>query len=145
MVAGFYHKFNILKYRLLFTLMQSDEPLTTLDISQRIGISRKSVTDALSHYHRHGYGYTKRLSVKKGKFHLYIITKRGVESYISYDKLFRAGKSLNRLKLKSEKMASVTDYFGISKSGEALGLTKNDIPKLVGLKKRILDSDEHSK
>jgi hypothetical protein len=144
MGTGLYHKYNILKYRVLHVLYSANEPLTTLAIANKIGIDRKRITDALSHYHRHHYGYTKRLKTKQGHYHLYTITKRGTEAYLSYDKRFRSGKSLNRLKLTSEKVDSVLDYFGINQSGIKKGLNINDIPELAGLKKRNLDTNEDS-
>jgi len=143
MATGFYHKFNTLKYRILHVLIRANEPLTTIDIAYEIGIERKRVSDALSHYYTHGYGYTKRLKIKRGKYHLYTISKKGIEAYKQYDARFKQGLSLNRMKSKSQKMNSVLDYFGVNKIGQELGISKDDIPKLAGLKKRNLDTNEH--
>jgi len=136
MVAGFYHAFNVLKYRVLHVLVQADQPLTSLEIAERIGIDRKRVTDSLYHWHKHNYGYVRRLKTKKGKYHLNVVAKNGVKAYVSYDELFRKGLSLNRKSAHPKKMSSTLDYFGVNKLGETLGYTKEDLPELAGLKKR---------
>jgi hypothetical protein len=134
--TGFYHQFNVLKYRVLYTLFKADQPLTSLEIAERIGIDRKRVTDELYHWHKHSYGYVRRLKTKKGKYNLHVIAKNGVKAYLDYDKRFKKGLSLNRKQSSPKKMTSTLDYFGVNKLGETLGYTKEDLPELAGLKKR---------
>jgi AraC-like DNA-binding protein len=134
--TGFYHSFNVLKYRILHVLVQANQPLTTLEIAQKIGIDRKRVTDAFYHWHRCNYGYVSRLRVKKGKYYLYKVAKHGIEAYVSYDARFKKGLSLNRKTSSPKKMHSTLDYFGINEKGKELGISISDIPELAGLKKR---------
>jgi hypothetical protein len=142
MASGFYHSFNVLKYRILHVLVKADQPLTSLEIAQKIGIDRKRVTDSLYHWHRCQYGYVRRLKVKKGKYYLYVAAKHGIEAYVAYDVLFKKGKSLNRKSAHPKQMASTLDYFGVNKLGEELGYTKDDLPELAGLKKRNQSESE---
>lgn len=122
---------------MLRVLVLSDEPLTTLDIAEKTGLDRKRITDCMSRWHRNGYGYTKRLKTKRKQFHLYVISKKGIESYKKYDSRFKRGEGLSLKKSKAQKVDYVLNYFGINKSGLKLGLTINDIPGLAGLKRNL--------
>lgn len=145
MASGFYHSFNVLKYRVLYVLVNATQPLTTLEIAQKIGIDRKRVTDEFYHWHRNNYGYVRRIKVKKGKYYLNVIAKNGIKAYISYDERFKKGLSLNRKSASPQKVESVLDYFGISEKGKELGYDKKDIPELAGLKKRDLSKSDIDK
>lgn len=145
MASGFYHQFNILKYRVLHVLVRANQPLTSLEIAMKIGIDRKRVTDELYHWYRNNYGYARRLTVKKGKYYLYAVGKNGIKAYINYDERFKKGLSLNRKTANPKKMSSTLDYFGINKHGKELGYTHEDLPNLAGLRKRDLSKSDNIK
>lgn len=144
MATGFYHhKYNVLKYRILFVLVNATQPMTSLEIAQKIGIDRKRVTDEVYHWHRCQYGYVKRKG-KRGRYYLYVIGKHGIRAYVQYNDRYSKALSLNLKSLAPQKMSSTLDYFGISQKGKDLGYSKDSLPELAGLKKRNLDKDGHS-
>lgn len=103
---GYAHKTNFLKFRILETLINSEEPLTTRDIEKITGIQYTTISSAMSRYQkihkRSGttieLPYIQRLA-KKGPngLYRYKITQKGIEAYFLYLQRIRRGFSLKRV------------------------------------------------
>lgn len=133
MASLYYHKYNVLKLKILTVLYNAKTPMSAQDIADALKMERKRVTDALCHWHKNSFGYTKRLSEKPqhSKAYLYKITDKGIKHLGTYEKFFSENKNLNIQSIKHEKYASKMDYYGISKTGIEMGYTQEDIPELM--------------
>jgi hypothetical protein len=135
MATGYYHKYNVLKHKILWTLGRSEEPLTAQQIADMMMIDRKRVTDALYHWHSEGYGYTQRMKRKAEgtKAYRYKITEKGRKVCQVY-----SNRVVNRLELniskKNQRVTSSIDYYGINKHGEEMGLTEEKLQEMMHIK-----------
>lgn len=131
--SGYYHRYNFLKFKILWVLGRSEEPLTAQQIADTIGIDRKKITDALGHWHSKQYGYTQRMKRKaeKSKAYRYQITKKGREILQVYDNRIRNRLQLNISKKNKQPANSSMDYYGINKKGEEMGLTKEKLYEMM--------------
>jgi hypothetical protein len=86
--TGYYHKYNFLKFRILEALAWSTKPLTTRDISDKIGVPISKIQVAIANYRRKDIPYILRLQKKaEGKtrrLYRYKITKSGMKAYYEY-------------------------------------------------------------
>lgn len=134
--SGYYHKYNVLKYRIFGALLRFEEPATAQEIAKILGVDRKRVTDALYHWHKEGYGYTQRMKRKAegSKAYRYKITEKGKEAFEGYANRTSNLLNLNKRK-KYQRMTSHLDYFGINRYGVEIGITKeNFMEKAWGVK-----------
>ena len=157
--TGYYHKNNVLKFRILEAAFHlPSETFTTRDIEAATGIDFKTVGGALGHYHKVGIGYFKRMP-KKGSGHghpyRWKLTKKGIVAYNAYLMRIKRGFDLNRRstkikhmpsygKFKFEKPKSLEDlkllpgqlegYIGITKLGaEEMEITEDNLIEVAGL------------
>ena len=129
-----YHKYNVLKYRILTTLykakLNGEGALTCQQIADRIGVDRKKITETLSKWSAYKYRYTRRLSKKakgsNGKAFRYIITSYGLATLRMYEKRISQGKDLN-CKSAYKPARDIESYIGIKQKGLSLGITTDDI------------------
>lgn len=92
------HKFNFLKFLIMWVLFDSDRPLTAKEIAEKIHVPAQNVSQALYSYHKHRYHYFRRLQPARGSgtnAYRYNINKRGVEYYLQYVKRVKLGFDLN--------------------------------------------------
>jgi len=134
--TGYYHRYNVLKYRILNVLAHYDkEPMTAQEIADLLGTERKRVTDALGYWHKEGYGYTQRMKRKaeRSKAYKYQVTKKGREILQVYINRMKSGMELNISK-KNARVKSTADYFGINKHGKETGITQEKLLEIVHVK-----------
>jgi hypothetical protein len=155
MASNTYHKLNVLKFRIMETLVKSrPTSLTCNEIAKKTGIPVNKISRAMSHYHSHSYGYFHRLKKKEHRAYRYSITKYGRSTYLKYLKRIKIGFDLNCKATKIKRMANFRglhkiiiktaadleispeqfqDYLGITPQGRKLGLTQADVLRLSGL------------
>jgi hypothetical protein len=133
--TGYYHKNNVLKFRILeAAIFLPFETFTTRDIEAATGIDFKTVGGALGHYHKVGITYFRRMP-KKGAGHghpyRWKITKKGIEAYLAYLMRIRRGFDLNRRSTKIKRMPSY-GKFKYEKLNSLEGLKLEDLKLLPG-------------
>lgn len=136
MATGYYHRYNVLKYRILSILAHYDDPMTAQEIANLLGgVERKKVTDALGYWQSEGYGYTQRMKRKADgtKAYRYKITKKGREILQVYINRMKSGMELNISK-KNARVQSTVDYFGINKYGIEMGITHEKLLEIARVK-----------
>jgi hypothetical protein len=96
--TGFYHKYNFLKFRILEALAWSPKPMTTKEISDKIGVPFVRISVAIKTYLDKGIPYIQRLKKKRCRAFRYKITKSGMKAYVEYLIRIERGLGLNRLR-----------------------------------------------
>jgi hypothetical protein len=136
MATGYYHKYNVLKHKILWALGRSEEPKTAQQIATAMGFDRKRVTDELYHWHKEGYGYTQRMKRKAegSKAYRYKITEKGRKVCEVYGNRMQNKLQLNISKKNQQRVTTGLDYYGINKHGEEMGITQEKLLEIVHLK-----------
>lgn len=117
MASKYYHKCNVLKFRILEVLVQAKKPMTAKEIAEAGKIDYKRVCSALCHYKKeNNFPFINRLK-KKGAngAYRYKITKSGLAMYIAYRRRIELGVDLNRYRKVPVK---VDAYYGCIKPKE---------------------------
>ena len=112
--TGYYHKNNVLKFRILEAAVNlPSETFTTRDIEAATGIDFKAVGGALGHYHKVGIKYFRKMP-KKGSGHghpyRWKLTKKGIDAYQAYLMRIKRGFDLNRQSTKIKRMRATGNF-----------------------------------
>lgn len=92
MATGIYHKFNVLKTRILSAHMVEwpnpgwQRPYTNREVAQKLGVPINKISDAMRHYQKQEHHkYFKRLKpLKSTTAYRYEITKYGIQYLFQY-------------------------------------------------------------
>lgn len=139
---GIYHKYNVLKYRILNLLyitytnvegeasLSESKWLSTPVIGEILGVETGAFTGMLNKYRK--YGLIKRSQRRykpKGASHSsykWTITERGMLVYFDLKNRLEHGQTLNR-----KEHGKLTSYVGLTKQGALeFGLTKEDTKEI---------------
>ena len=139
MATGYYHKYNYLKYRILFALKKLGGTGTAQEIANVLHLDRKRITDELYHWYAKDFGYVQRLPGKNDgiKAYRYKITNKGLETFNFYH------PQIKNLTLphtqKNIRVGSVVGFFGISQAGVEMGIEPDEFAAF--LKQTQTDND----
>lgn len=129
MATGVAHKFNAMKFKILMSVLRNPNLyVTTREIADDIDAPITNVSKIINTWHNRNYGYLSRLP----KFHQnqgykYKILKHGVRSVIQYKRRMSLGFDLN-CTTKHIYPQKVDCYTRITRRGEEMGLTEEDLP-----------------
>jgi hypothetical protein len=113
MASYCYHKYDFLKFRIAESLYKVyPQSLTVKQISDATGVSTGNISRVLSHYHKNGFAYFRRMRIKGTKAFRYRLNKKGGRMYIRCLHCIRLGFDLNPNRETPVKMAT---YQGIKK------------------------------
>ncbi len=68
---------------------------TAISLAEKIGHDAKKIGILLRYYHKHHYGYFRRLKVKDGRRYRYTLTKKGTIALLQYRRRMAFGFDLN--------------------------------------------------
>jgi DNA-binding MarR family transcriptional regulator len=143
MAYGYYHKHNVLLFRILTKLFEIyPERISARELADYLEVAPTDITDRIKSYA--GFGYVVRSKKKYvdettgRKVRLIRITKKGAKAYMNLKRRTELGIDLNRKKPQSHK---VDCYFGITRRGAVeIGITTADIEKMNSM--LVGDEDE---
>jgi transcription initiation factor IIE alpha subunit len=133
MATGYYHKHNMLKFRILTALMVGRRAMTAKEIAEAAGIEQKKVCDELYHWKKeNNFHYVRRLKKKDGRFYRYTITKFGIRIYLLLRHRMNVGEKLGtkfslNLCRRVKRLGDGELYYGINRKGVEMGLIREDL------------------
>jgi hypothetical protein len=133
----FYHKYNVLKFRILGAMIQIGRPATCQEIADKLHIDRNRVSAFFAKCTRYKYRYFRRLTKKQkggnNKAYRYSITKYGRATHAMYLKRANQGLTLNCKRLTDVRKIGESGYIGIGDKGKAQGITINEAYRRSGI------------
>lgn len=131
----YYHKYNVLKFRIFGAMIRTGKPMTCQEIADTLHIDRNRVSTFFSKCMRYKYRYFRRLKVKaKGGNHRayrYSITKYGRATHDMYLKRATARLTLNCKRIGDMRKIE-GGYIDIGRKGKEKGITISDAYRMAG-------------
>lgn len=144
---GKYFKSNALKLLIMNCLFFADRPLTTREISEKIGVPMVNVSKQILTYKQKKCGYFRRLKPTQRKAYRYKITEKGERYYFIYCKRVFYGYDLNLRATtptrmpkyetaKQQRLDAAITGKGEPELEDIIDLRPEDIEQYLGLTKR---------
>lgn len=133
----FYHKYNVLKFRILRVMIKIGKPMTCQAIADALHIDRNRVSAFFAKCTRYKYRYFRRLEKKaKGgnhKAYRYTVTKYGRATHAMYQNRMNGYYTLNCKRITDVRKIGDTGYIGIGDKGKEKGISVREAYKLAGI------------
>jgi hypothetical protein len=133
----FYHKYNVLKFRILGVMIKAGKPMTCQEIADALHIDRNRVSAFFSKCTKYKYRYFRRLTKKQkggnNKAYRYSITKYGRATNEMYLKRINQGLTLNCKRIGDVRKIDQYGYIGIGDKGKEKGITFTEANYLAGI------------